>query len=101
MECTVLKPVTDCEQDPSHHFLIQNHLKPWLISQAVKAAAAAIQHECMDFSARLASISCNIGPSSGSLTPGNPMHLRPPTASAPGICGSTALPAVASAFSYT
>ena len=82
MKCTVLKPVRDCEQEPSHHFLKHTHLKPRPQSQAVEeAVAAAIQHERMDYSARLASYSRNIGLSSGSLNPGNPMHLRPPGAS--------------------
>ena len=84
----------------SHRFLKQGHLKPWPEPRAVEAAvAAAIQRERMRFSARLASVPRNIGLSSGSLNPNNPVHLHHPTASAPGICGSTALPAVASAFS--
>ena len=99
MECTVLKPVRDCEQEPSHHFVKQGHFKSWPKPQAVEAAvAAAIQRERMEFSALIASVSRYIGLSSGSLNPGSPVHLRPPTASAPGIRGSTALLAVASAF---
>ena len=40
-------------------------------------------------------------PTSFSSNPGIPVHLHAPTASAPGICGSTALPAVASALSLS
>ena len=99
MQCTDLKPLRDCGQEHSHQFLKQGHLKPWPNSQAVEAAvAAAIQRERMEFSASLARVNHNIGMSNGSLNPGDPVHLRPPIASAPGFCGSPALPAEASAF---
>ena len=65
----------------------QGHLKPWPKSQTVQAAvAAAIQRERKKFSAVIASVSRNVSLPSGSLDPGNPARLGPPTASAPGIC---------------
>ena len=52
--------------------------------------AAAIQRERMRFSALIAGVSRNIGLSSSSLNPGNPVHPRPPNASAPGWIHRTA-----------
>ena len=99
MECTILKPVRNCGQELSHHFLKRNHMSSWPESQAVEAAAAAAtQRERMNFSARLASLSRNVGMSSGSLNPENPVHLRPLTACVQGICGSTAQPVHPSDF---
>ena len=46
MECNVIKPIRDSEQELSHHNFKQGHLVPWLKPQAVEEVEELQQQVC-------------------------------------------------------